>query len=200
MTPTMDWWNACQSGNLSHEDWKRQLTQAAALLPSSSPFEELKNNSPYRKLQFRAFDEWQREVSGDVDMPLTITATSTALEEPRNNSHGSLSKSKFTEKLSSEAELAEQHSSDNDTDVEDVYSTSHLYHQTLTKRPMSRTHHRQKIESLTGRDVCTAEDTKMTRNVKNPNVGGQQRRERKIRYRLTGAFQRVKNILSGEIT
>jgi hypothetical protein len=200
MTLKLDLWDTFQSENLNHEEWTRQITETAASLQSSFPTEELRAGAVYGTSHFRHFEEWQREVDGDVAMPLNNSTEDSALKEPQNTNHSSFSSSALTKTVSSEDEATMQGTYDNDTDIEDAYSTSYLYHQTLTKRRIPRPLHGRKVDSLAGRQAWGSKDVRKAKDVKEQNEGGQQRRERKIRYRLMGAFHKVRSILSGETT
>jgi hypothetical protein len=193
--PGLDWWNACQRDTFNHEEWQQQLSKEAASLSASSLGEERRKDSAHGRPFFRPFETWQREADGDVDMSSSTYETVTSLRELDPTKQLSIPGARFVERFSSEEESTLQDIAGENSE-EFSPSSSHLYHQTLTKRALSRTNPSRKIESLTGRmdDDGIAPGQK----AKKQNGGGQQRRERKRMYRVTGAFHKMKNMISGE--
>jgi hypothetical protein len=190
-----DWWSACQRDTFNHEEWQHQLSKEAASLPASFLSEEGRKDSAHIKPFFRPFETWQCEAFGDKDMSSSTYGTDACLKDPGSTKQPSIVRARFVERFSPEAESTMQDTAGEDA-VEFSPSSSQLYHQTLTKRSLSRANHSRKIDSLTGRK--DGDDIKPGKEGRRQNGGGQQRRERKRMYRVTGAFHMMKNIISGE--
>jgi hypothetical protein len=199
MAQPADWWEACQSGNLNMDEWQRQISKAAASLSVASPTQGSEANTAWSRQSFRPFEDWQREINGDREMPSANFRQEPAIT---GNTNGNItSTSHLTERLSLDNEWKMKE----DDNGEDLPTSNQLYHETLTNRTASRINRGPKSSRLLhGKDenanghAWITEDAKQSRNAKLQNGGGQ-RRDRKRMYRITGAFQKVKGMVTGRL-
>ncbi|KAF2428074.1 hypothetical protein EJ08DRAFT_699262 [Tothia fuscella] len=216
MTRPSDWWDACAHGSFSAEDFRNQISTAAASIPNSTYNEKLWQHSMKNRQSFRPFEEWKHETEGgdgdaygDADIASTTFSTATTSKpDTANSSKSTSTTTQYLERLPWEtAEEPIQDATMEDDDLADFGEpTSHeLYHESLRGRS-TRNNRAPKLGRMMygmggsgDQDPIArgnAEKVKSARNAKVLPVG-EDRRERKKMYRLTGAFQKVKGLISG---